>query len=151
MVTPLDRISEKQATYVAEGMVLDTMTSSSGPLMQTTPVVELRSVDFHYRPDEPILSDFNVAVEEGELLVLLGPSGCGKSPTMNLVAGLHAPPNGTVLFGGQPLPGVNRGVGYMNQGATLLPWHTVHANVGGQDRGGMGKGGMGRGESGECA
>src|SRR3546814_1158924 len=98
--------------------------------MQTTPVVELRSVEFHYRTDEPILSDFNVAVEEGELLDLLGPSGCGKSTTMNLVAGLLAPTNGTVLFGGQPLQGVNRGVGYMTQGDTLLPWRTVAANVG---------------------
>lgn len=95
----------------------------------TTPVVELRSVDFHYRRDEPILSDFNVAVEEKELVVLLGPSGCGKSTTMNLIAGLLTPVNGSVLFGGQPLQGVNRGVGYMTQGDTLLPWRTVAANV----------------------
>lgn len=127
---PLDRIAEKQATCAAEGIVSDTTTSSRGPLMQTTPVAELRSVDFHYRRDEPILTEFNVAVEESELLVLLGPSGCGKSTTMNLVAGLLAPTNGTVLFGGQPLQGVNRGVGYMTQGDTLLPWRTVAANVG---------------------
>src|SRR3546814_3604469 len=43
---------------------------------------------------------------------------------------LLAPTNGTVLFGGQPLQGVNRGVGYMTQGDTLLPWRTVAANVG---------------------
>lgn len=129
MVTPLNRIAVEQATCAAEGMVLDTTTSSRGQLNQTTPVVELRSVDFHYRQHEPILSDFNVAVEERELLVLLGPSGCGKSTTMNLIAGLLAPTNGTVLFGGQPLQGVNRGVGYMTQGDTLLPWRTVAANV----------------------
>lgn len=130
MVAPLDRIAEEQATCAAEGMVLDTTTSSRGPLNQTTAVAELCSVDFHYRRDEPILSDFNVAVEERELLVLLGPSGCGKSTTMNLIAGLLAPTNGTVFFGAQPLQGVNRGVGYMTQGDTLLPWRTVAANVG---------------------
>lgn len=129
MVTPLDRLAEGQGTCAAERLALHATTSPRRSSLHTAPVVELRSVDFHYRRDEPILSDFTVAVDEGELLVLLGPSGCGKSTTMNLIAGLLAPVNGTVLFGGQPLQGVNRGVGYMTQGDTLLPWRTVAANV----------------------
>lgn len=99
-------------------------------LPATSFVAEVRHVDFSYRADEPILADFNVRLRRGEILVLLGPSGCGKSTAMNLVAGLLAPTRGLVLFEGQPLTGVNRGVGYMTQGDTLLPWRTVAANIG---------------------
>lgn len=93
-------------------------------------VAEARSIDFCYDEDEPILAGFDVQLRRGEILVLLGPSGCGKSTAMNLIAGLLAPNRGQVLFEGEPLNGVNRGVGYMTQGDTLLPWRTVAANIG---------------------
>lgn len=93
-------------------------------------LVELQRVSFAYRPDEPILRDFNLTVHRREFLVLLGPSGCGKTTTMDLIAGFLFPTGGHVLFGGKPLRAVNTGVGYMTQGDTLLPWKTVATNVG---------------------
>ena len=40
--------------------------------------------------------DLNIAA--GELFFLLGPSGCGKSTLLRLIAGLHEPTSGQILF-----------------------------------------------------
>ena len=34
-----------------------------------------------------VLQQIDIAVEEGEFLVLVGPSGCGKSTLLNIIAG----------------------------------------------------------------
>ena len=41
----------------------------------------------------------------GEVLGLVGPNGSGKTTCINVVAGLHAPDGGSVLFDGRPLHG----------------------------------------------
>jgi ABC-type nitrate/sulfonate/bicarbonate transport system ATPase subunit len=64
----------------------------------------------------------------GEFVSLLGPSGGGKSTLLNLVAGLEAPDQGTVLVEGEA-PGAGPHVGYMQQKDLLLPWRTVWDNV----------------------
>ena len=49
----------------------------------------------------PALSGVSIAVEKGELLVVVGPSGCGKSTTLRIVAGLEEADGGDVRIGGQ--------------------------------------------------
>ncbi|RLE30357.1 spermidine/putrescine ABC transporter ATP-binding protein, partial [Candidatus Acetothermia bacterium] len=44
--------------------------------------LRLACVTVGYRKGEPILSDFDLTVREGELVSLLGPSGCGKTTTL---------------------------------------------------------------------
>ncbi|MFW0787171.1 ABC transporter ATP-binding protein [Gordonia sp. CPCC 206044] len=76
-----------------------------------------------------VLSDFELAIPEGEFLALLGPSGCGKSTFLNILAGLETLSDGEVLVGDEPLTGVNRDIGVVFQGYALLPWRSVLANV----------------------
>ena len=76
-----------------------------------------------------VLKGIDLAVEEGEFLVILGFSGTGKTTLINLMAGLDRPTEGTVRFRGQPVtgPGPERGVIF--QTYSLMPWLTVTGNV----------------------
>ncbi|WP_029107357.1 ABC transporter ATP-binding protein [Mycobacterium sp. URHD0025] len=76
-----------------------------------------------------VLTEFELAIPDGEFLALLGPSGCGKSTFLNILAGLETVSDGEVLVGGEPLRGVNRDIGVVFQGYALYPWRTVLANV----------------------
>ena len=42
------------------------------------------------------VSDIDLHVAEGDLLVLVGPSGCGKSTLLRMVAGLEELTSGTI-------------------------------------------------------
>ena len=45
------------------------------------------------RPVE-VLQRLDLAIADGEFLVLVGPSGCGKSTLLRLLAGLESPSGG---------------------------------------------------------
>lgn len=79
--------------------------------------------------DHLALSDINLEVAQGELLVVLGPSGCGKTTLLNLVAGFQQPESGAITLNGQAItgPGADRGVVFQHEG--LLPWRSVLDNV----------------------
>src|SRR5206468_4414459 len=47
------------------------------------------------------VDDFNLSLDEGELVSLLGPSGCGKTTTLRMIAGFMAPTAGTIAIGGE--------------------------------------------------
>jgi len=53
-----------------------------------------------------VLRDLDLAVADGEFLVLVGPSGCGKSTLLRLLAGLETPSSGAISvcssYGGNP-------------------------------------------------
>jgi energy-coupling factor transport system ATP-binding protein len=52
-------------------------------------MIELRGVSYAYpTATRPTLNDINLAVREGEWLLLAGPSGCGKSTLLYLLNGL---------------------------------------------------------------
>ncbi len=73
------------------------------------------------------LQGIDLALNQGDFLVLLGPSGCGKSTLLRLIAGLEAPTEGRIDWGGAPtLPGQ---LGFVFQDATLMPWASALANV----------------------
>jgi NitT/TauT family transport system ATP-binding protein len=75
------------------------------------------------------VKDVDLRVKRGEIVTLVGPSGCGKSTLLNMVAGLFAPSQGQVFYGGAPVAGLNQKVGYMTQADHLLPWRSVLGNV----------------------
>lgn len=76
-----------------------------------------------------VLGDINLAVEEGEFVVIVGYSGTGKSTLINLISGLAQPDAGQARIDGQPItgPGPDRGLVFQNY--SLLPWLTVEENV----------------------
>jgi multiple sugar transport system ATP-binding protein len=79
-----------------------------------------------------IIKDLNLAVEEGEFLVLLGPSGCGKSTLLHSIAGLIDVTSGTVEIGGADMTCADpseRGIGMVFQSYALYPTMTVERNM----------------------
>jgi len=80
----------------------------------------------------PVLSDIELSVADGELVVLVGPSGCGKSTLLRLIAGLDELTRGEILIGGRrvdQLPPQERGVAMMFQSYALYPHMTAYENM----------------------
>ncbi|NJN79550.1 MAG: ATP-binding cassette domain-containing protein [Anaerolineales bacterium] len=51
----------------------------------------------------PVLSDFSLSINSGEMVTLLGPSGSGKSTVLKIIAGIEQPDSGDVLFNGESI------------------------------------------------
>ncbi|KUK37078.1 MAG: High-affinity branched-chain amino acid transport ATP-binding protein LivG [Thermacetogenium phaeum] len=51
------------------------------------------------------LYNFNLVVEQGELVGLIGPNGAGKTTVFNLLTGLYPPSSGKMCFAGKDLRG----------------------------------------------
>ena len=77
-----------------------------------------------------ILDGVSLDIREGEFVSIVGTSGCGKSTLLNLVSGLLKPSGGSVRIFGDRSTGIDRRIGYMFQVDALLPWRSVHDNVG---------------------
>ena len=76
----------------------------------------------------------DLAIEAGELCVLLGPSGCGKTTSLELVNRLREPTAGTIEIDGTPTTALDpislrRTIGYAFQGVGLFPHWTVSENI----------------------
>lgn len=122
--------AKAQAEPATNATVRGKKLADADPLKTTPPMLlDLRQIVFGYHNEEPLLQCFDLHVDRGEFVALLGPSGCGKSTLLNLAAGLLEPLEGEVDFDGAPLQGLNRKVGYMTQGDTLLPWASVASNI----------------------
>ncbi|GAA0279837.1 ABC transporter ATP-binding protein [Halobacterium noricense] len=78
------------------------------------------------------VDDMNLDIDDGEFICLVGPSGCGKSTTMEMVAGLTTPSEGTVTIGTRDvtnLPPKDRGVAMVFQNIALFPHMDVYDNI----------------------
>ena len=53
------------------------------------------------------VSDFHMAVPEGRLYGLIGPNGAGKTTVFNMITGLYLPTEGSIVFDGRDLVGVD--------------------------------------------
>jgi multiple sugar transport system ATP-binding protein len=94
--------------------------------------LEIRDVAKSYGRVET-LKGIDIALPDGEFLVLLGPSGCGKSTLLNIIAGLAEPTGGDVLIDGRSVVGVHpkdRDISMVFQSYALYPNLTVARNIG---------------------
>lgn len=58
-------------------------------------------VNFSYKPEEPILTDFNLRITPGQTIALVGETGAGKSTIVNLLCRFYEPTGGRILVDGK--------------------------------------------------
>jgi putative ABC transport system ATP-binding protein len=104
-------------------------------------VLQARQLSKVYRTGEVevhALRGVDLALEAGELIVLLGASGSGKSTLLNILGGLDTPTSGDVRFLEQGLTALDDGgltryrrdhVGFVFQFYNLIPSLTALENV----------------------
>ncbi|AIS16964.1 peptide ABC transporter ATP-binding protein [Pseudomonas rhizosphaerae] len=97
-------------------------------------VIEIERLDKFYGPFQA-LSDINLTVAQGEVVVILGPSGSGKSTLIRCINLLEPYQGGDIRVSGQrvetgaKLAGIRCEVGMVFQNFNLYPHLTVLANV----------------------
>ncbi|MFA5709093.1 sulfate/molybdate ABC transporter ATP-binding protein [Mycolicibacterium sp.] len=82
--------------------------------------------------------EFDLGLDDGDVLAVLGPNGAGKSTLLQMIAGLLRPDEGRIALGdtvvtdtaaGLFVPAHARGVAMLAQQPLLFPHMTVAANV----------------------
>jgi branched-chain amino acid transport system ATP-binding protein len=63
-------------------------------------ILELKGVNKSFGGLKAV-EDFNLSIEEGEILGLIGPNGAGKSTIFNCIAGVYPPTAGEIYFKGE--------------------------------------------------
>jgi multiple sugar transport system ATP-binding protein len=83
--------------------------------------------------DLPAVDALDLAIEDGEFMVLVGPSGSGKTTALRMLAGLEEVDAGAVRIGGRDVTDLapkDRDVAMVFQSYALYPYLTVAANIG---------------------
>lgn len=103
--------------------------------------VEIKGLKKSYGEGEAkamVLKGVDIAIEKGELCVLLGPSGSGKSTLLNIIGGIDNADEGYVSINGEKTADMNEKrltlyrrdhLGYVFQMYNLIPNLTVQENI----------------------
>ena len=82
--------------------------------------------------NHPVLHGIDLAIRDGEFIVLVGPSGCGKSTLLRLLAGLESVSEGRIDIGARNVTDLDpkdRDIAMVFQNYALYPHMTVAANM----------------------
>jgi multiple sugar transport system ATP-binding protein len=83
--------------------------------------------------DRPAVDALQLAINDGEFVVMVGPSGCGKTTALRMLAGLEEIDDGAIRIGGNDMTGVpsrDRDIAMVFQNYALYPSKTVAENMG---------------------
>ena len=95
--------------------------------------ITLDSIWKRYPDGFEAVKDMNLAVKDGEFMILVGPSGCGKSTALRMIAGLEDISSGDLKIGGEvvnDLAPKDRDIAMVFQNYALYPHMTVRDNMG---------------------
>lgn len=101
---------------------------------QQLPLLKVNNIHVYYGAIHAI-KGITLEVSEGEIVTLIGANGAGKSTTLNTIAGLLKPRQGTIAFAGAPVDGtaasrmVYKGLSLCPEGRRIFQQMTVRDNL----------------------
>ena len=97
-------------------------------------LLEISGLTVGYGGD-PVLRDFGLHLDEGEVLAVLGANGAGKSTLLRTISGVLQPSSGTIRLDGVSIAGrrpdqlLRTGVAHVLEGRRILSSLTVEENL----------------------
>lgn len=70
--------------------------------------VSFQQVDFQYVDKKPLIRDFNLEVEPGEMVAIVGPTGAGKTTLINLLMRFYDVTRGAIMVDGHDIRHLSR-------------------------------------------
>ena len=106
----------------------------------TNPVISIHNLNHYFGQGDlrkQVLSDINLELYSGEIVILTGPSGSGKTTLLTLMGGLRSAQSGSLQILGQEILGASKQqltqlrkeIGYIFQAHNLLAFLTAKENV----------------------
>ena len=75
---------------------------------ELTGQVSFNHVDFQYVEDKPLIRDFNLEVNPGEMVAIVGPTGAGKTTLINLLMRFYDVSKGAITVDGHDIRDLSR-------------------------------------------
>jgi multiple sugar transport system ATP-binding protein len=94
--------------------------------------IQLEKLTKVYSDGTRAVSELDLEIGDGELVVFVGPSGCGKTTALRMIAGLEPITAGTVKIGGEivnRLPPKDRDIAMIFQNYALYPHMSARDNM----------------------
>ncbi|MEL6529806.1 MAG: ABC transporter ATP-binding protein [Pseudomonadota bacterium] len=100
---------------------------------RTKGAIKFKDVDFAYPGRGPVLREFNLSINPGEIVALTGENGIGKSTLVRLLLRFYDPDTGTITLDGNDISelqvkDLRRQFGYVPQRALLFDG-TISSNI----------------------
>jgi multiple sugar transport system ATP-binding protein len=94
--------------------------------------IELQTVVKTFPNGVRAVDGVDLAIDDGEFMVLVGPSGCGKTTLLRCIAGLEEVTEGAIFIGDRDVTDVapkNRDIAMVFQNYALYPHMSVRRNI----------------------
>ena len=87
----------------------DIVQDSENPVeIETGSSITFKDVCFSYLPEKPLIENFNLQVEKGQLVAIVGPTGAGKTTIVNLLMRFYEIQSGEILLDGVNIKDMTR-------------------------------------------
>ncbi len=120
--------------------IIDSRLAMNSASLLSQPIISAHNLNHYFGQGDlrkQVLSDINLELYKGEIVILTGPSGSGKTTLLTLMGGLRSAQSGSLQILGQEILGANKHqltqlrqqIGYIFQAHNLLAFLTAKENV----------------------
>ena len=86
----------------------ETADVDAGEISAEPSAVEFSNVSFRYVEEAPLIENFNLKVEKGQLVAIVGPTGAGKTTIVNLLMRFYDVDSGCISIDGTDIRNITR-------------------------------------------